>query len=104
MWPDGRKRRTVTFKVNEMELWMIKDMAENLGVDESEAIRRAIYAHFVLYDPKLKASDALKLPVPDNATLAEALRPIFELYYHLGIPLRLYRNRVYPGPNAGPKT
>jgi len=97
MWLDRRKRRTVTFKVDEIELQIIKDIASTLEIDESEAIRRALWVFRVLYDNQLKVTDAIELPVPDNISLGEALRPIPELANHLGIEIKAWRKQQNKG-------
>jgi len=97
MWLDRRKLHSITFKVDEIELQIIKDMAQNLEVDESEAIRRAIWSLVILSDPKLKVGDAIKLPVPDDSCLWDALRPFPELANHLGIELRAWKRKTGNG-------
>lgn len=97
MWADRRKLHAITFKVDEIELQIINDMADSLGVDKSEAIRRAILSLFIISDPRLKVGDALKLPLPDNSSLWDALKPFPELSNHLGIELRAWRRKTGNG-------
>jgi hypothetical protein len=105
MWVDRRKKHLVTFKVDEIELQIIKDMAEAMEIDESEAIRRALWVFRVLYDNTLRAVDALNLPIPENQPLYEALKPIPELANHLGIEIKAWRKqsleKAKPGESTG---
>jgi hypothetical protein len=72
---------------------MIKDIAEALEVSMGEAIRRALWAFCILYDPNLKARDALKENFDVDAPLAEVLKPIPELAYILGVELKIWRKQ-----------
>jgi hypothetical protein len=79
--------------VDDVELQIIKDIAEALEVPMGEAIRRALWTFAILYDPELKAKDALREGYDPEAPLAEALKPIPELAYILGIELRIWRRQ-----------
>jgi hypothetical protein len=93
VWIDRRKRHSITFKVDDIELQMIKDIAEALEVPIGEAVRRALWAFVILYDDNLKAKDALQEGVSADAPLAHVLKPIPELAHILGIELKIWRRQ-----------
>jgi hypothetical protein len=92
-WIDRRKRHRITFCVDDVELEIIKEMAEAFEVPVGEAIRRAIWAFYILYDPELKVKDALREGYDPEGPLADALKPIPELAYILGIELKIWRRQ-----------
>jgi hypothetical protein len=94
MWLDRRKRRSITFKVDDIEFQMIKDIAEALEVPLGEAVRRALWAFCILYDENLKVRDALKESFDVDAPLAHALKPVPELAHILGIELKIWKRQA----------
>ena len=93
MWIDRRKRHSITVRLDEIELGIVKDIADALEVPLGEALRRAIWVFTILYDDNLKAKDALKENFDPNAPLADALRPIPELAHILRVELRIWRKQ-----------
>jgi len=93
MWLDRRKRHRVTFKVDDIELQIIKDMAEALGVPKGEAIRRALWVYRILYSENLTVRDALYDTFDPDAPLSKALKPIPVLAHLLNLELRLWRKQ-----------
>jgi len=93
VWLDRRKRRSVTFKVDEIEYQIIQDIAEALDVPLGEAIRRAIWVFRILYDKDLTVRDALLDTFDPDGPLYKALKPIPELSYALGLELNLWRRQ-----------
>lgn len=93
MFLDRRKKHSVTFKVDDVELQMIRDIAEALEVPLGEAVRRAIWAFCILYDDKLSVRDALHETFDPDAPLAHALKPIPELAHILEVELKLWRKQ-----------
>jgi hypothetical protein len=94
MWLDRRKRRSITFKVDDIEFQMVKDIAEALEVPIGEAVRRAIWAFVILYSDELKLKDALHETFDPEAPLAHALKPIPELAHILGIELKIWKKQA----------
>jgi hypothetical protein len=97
MWLDRRKRNTVTFKVDDVELEIIKDIAEAFDVPLGEAVRRAIWVFRVLYDKDLTLDQAL-IPSANNEylgdkALCDVLKPIPELSALLGLELKVWRRQ-----------
>lgn len=90
---DRRKKHSITFKVDEVELQMVKDIAAALEVPLGEAVRRAIWSFCILYDDKLTVREALHESFDPDAPLAHALKPIPELAYILGVEIRLWRKQ-----------
>lgn len=73
---------------------IVDDIARQLGVDRSEAIRRALYVYRVLYDENLTLKNAL-VPFPDpEMPLYKALKPIPVLAHIIGLELKMLRNKV----------
>lgn len=99
---DRRKKHIITVRLDEFELSMVEDMADQLGVDMSEAIRRSLYVYRVLYDRNLKVKDAI-IPFPDpDQPLYEVLKPIPELAHKIGLELKMYRRgMVHVNDNKG---
>lgn len=94
MWYDRRKKHSVTVKLDDIEYLMVKEIANALKVDKSEAIRRCIWATRILFDPDLKLKDAL-IDNPDfDAALIDNLKPIPELGYKIGIELKYLRRKI----------
>jgi len=93
MWLDRRKRHSITFKVDDVERLMVKDIADALEVPMGEAVRRALWAFVILYDDNLSARDALRESFDPDAPLAHAVRPIPELAHVLGIEIKLWRRQ-----------
>jgi len=91
MWYDRRKKHSVTVRLDDIEYAIVKEIADALKVDMSEAIRRCIWTTRILFDPDLKLKDALiDNPNPEQA-LIDNLRPIPELGYKIGIELKYLR-------------
>jgi len=98
LWADRRKRHTVTFKVDDYERQIIKDIAEAFGVSMGEAVRRALWVFRVLYDQNLLVKDALKPSVFEEENIGdkplfEILKPVPELSAALGLELKLWRRQ-----------
>ena len=93
MWLDRRKRHSVSFKVDDIELQIIEDIAKELGVPRGEAIRRALWVYRILYSEDLTVRDALYDTFDPDGPLSKALKPIPELAYLLGIELKLWRKQ-----------
>jgi hypothetical protein len=96
MWWDRRKRHTVSFKVDEYELGIIKDTAEEFGESKGEAVRRALWATRILFDPKLLLRDAVR-ELDWDKPLADILKPIPELSAQIGLELAMWR-KAQGGP------
>jgi len=93
MWLDRRKRHTLTFKVDDIELEIINDISKALNVSMGEAIRRCLWVFRILYDQNLKVKDALRKNFDPNEPLYSALKPIPELAYLLGIEIKFWRRK-----------
>ena len=94
MWGDRRKKHHLTLRLDDYEYAMVQDIASSLGVDQSEALRRALWIYRILYDNDLKLKDAL-VPYPDpDEPLWKALKPIPELAHIVGIELKMYRKNI----------
>lgn len=93
MWLDRRKRHSLTFKVDDIELQIVKDMSEALDVPKGEAIRRALWVYRILYSQDLTVKDALYETFDPDAPLSKALKPIPELSHLLGLEFKLWRKQ-----------
>lgn len=65
------KRNVKAIRFDDVEIEMIGDLAHELGVSESEAVRRSLWTVSTLYSGKLALSDALK-PIPELMKLVSA--------------------------------
>lgn len=94
LWYDRRKKHPITVRLDDVEYAIINEIADALGVDKSEAIRRCIWAVRILMDANLKLKDALVDNPDPEAPLIDNLRPIPELGYKIGIELRYLRRSI----------
>jgi len=94
MWLERRKIHNVSVRLDDYELAIVEDIARQLGIDKSEAIRRALWVYRILYDDNLKLKDALvRYPDPDDP-LWKTLKPIPELAHIIGIEVKIYRKKI----------
>lgn len=103
MWLDRRKRHSVTFKVDDVEYQIIKDIAEAFGVPMGEAVRRALWVFRVLYAEDLTVRDALYDTFDPDAPLSKALKPIPELSHLLNLEIRTWRRQQIESEQKMPR-
>lgn len=90
MFADRRKRHTMTFKVDDYEREIIKDISTTIGDKKGEAIRRALWIYYVLYNPRLLLKQALKEDFDLEKPLHENLKPIPILSHILKLDIKLW--------------
>lgn len=93
MWLDRRKKHTVVFRVDDIELEIIRDISKALNVTMGEAVRRCLWVFRILYDQDLKVKDALRKNFSPDEPLYSALKPLPELAHLLGIEIRFWRRK-----------
>lgn len=99
MWIDRRKKHTVTFKVDDYEMQIIRDIMESNDIQMGEAIRRALWVYRVLYANNLKFKDAIREDANLDEPLATALKSIPELSHIIGLELELWKRQSNTNKN-----
>lgn len=94
MWIDRRKRHHITLRLDDYEMTIVEDIAKSLNIDNSEAIRRALWVYRILYDNDLKLKDALIPNFDPNKPLWANLKPIPELAHIVGLEVKIYRKKI----------
>jgi hypothetical protein len=93
MWEpilDRRKRRALTFKMDEKDYAILQEAAAELGISKGELLRRSVYVTRILFDPDLTVGMALSTTDP-NVPLREALKPIPELAALVGYEFKMWK-------------
>lgn len=90
MFANRRKHHTMTFKVDDYEREIIKDISTMINDKKGEAIRRALWIYYVLYNPRLLLKQALKEEFDLEKPLHENLKPIPILAHTLKLDIELW--------------
>jgi len=90
MWIDKRKKKTIAFKVNLYEEFLIESLKETFNCDTSEAIRRAIWSARILFDPTLKLKDIVKEKDWEKP-LCDIIKPFPELEHMVDLEYSLWK-------------
>ena len=88
-WIDRRKKHHLSIKLDDVEMFIVEDIANAINDSVSEAIRRSVWVYRILYDHDLKLKDALMCLDPDKP-LYECLAPIPVLAHKLGIDVEAW--------------
>lgn len=90
MWVDKRRRKTVAFKVNPYEEFLIQSLKEIFDCDTSEAIRRALWSIRILFDPSLKLKDIVTKKDWEKP-LCDIIKPFPELAHMVDLEYSLWK-------------